>query len=38
MIELRRKYLPAPQVAALEQLLGLAPDPDAKAKQREDIA
>jgi sugar-specific transcriptional regulator TrmB len=36
MIELRRKYLPAPQVAALEQLLGL--QPDAKVKQREDIA
>lgn len=38
MIELRRKYLPAPQVAALEQLLGLASKPDSKVKHKEDTA
>jgi sugar-specific transcriptional regulator TrmB len=39
MIELRRKYLPAPQVAALEQLLGLSPDPSVQGKPiKENIA
>jgi hypothetical protein len=36
IIELRRKYLPEPQVLALEKLLGLATKPERRSRLREE--